>query len=511
MTSKQSTPRITLTVMTLLLTFSAIVGAFAHTVKAAPLQQVKVDNPYGADLLLDSEVEPWKKERTFYLAAKANIPWVKQEFPWDQLEFSKGHFFDDKNNKSAWDKFDELVGYAEKYGLTMVARLDRTPDWARPANTTPGTPPTNTQDYVDFVTAFLAHYKGQVKYIQIWNEPNLRAEWDTGKDVEASEYVAMLTAVYDKVKAAYPDVQILSAPLAINLIKKGDADHTALNDLDYWRAMYAAGVKGKFDLASANTYGLRDVPDSAPDPGVLNYRRVELLHQIMADNGDGDKPIWFNEYGWNANPGPTTLTPDETVKYGQVTPQQQAQYTVQGIEYARKNWPWAGVIFIWYMRQEGLRFNPDNSQYYFALVNVDFTLNPVYLAVQQATAAYPGPGVSGNIPQPANPPAGTPVPPDPPALPTGNLPPTATPAVSAVATDTPAASVAPTDTPAAAITPTIALTATATISSPTATPTAPAKPGDNGSTLLLIVIGVVAVALIGAGVFLFMRKPNNEA
>lgn len=501
-----------MSLIALSMAFSAIIAALVPAVEAAPVAQTppQVNNPYGVNLLLDDEVEAWKKERTFYLAANANVQYVKQEFPWNELEFSKGNFFDQKNNKSAWAKYDELVGYAEKYGLTMVARLDRTPDWARGPSTSPGTPPTNYQDYADFVVAFLKHYNGRVKYIQIWNEPNLRAEWDTGQDVDPAAYTKMLKLVYAQAKAADANVTILSAPMAINTLTREGADHSGLSDLQYWKEMYVAGAKGSFDIASANTYGLRDIPTADPDPSKLNYRRVELLHQIMTDNGDGSRQVWFNEYGWNANPGPPTVSSTDTIKYGQVSPQVQAQYTIDGINYARKNWPWAGAIFIWYMRQTGVRFQPVDPQYYFAMVNPDFSLNPIYTAVQQAAAAYSGPAKNGTLPQPATPPTGVTLPTDIVPTPTlggggGVLEPTTT-LQALAATITPIAG--PTDTLAAA---TPALTATTSVSAttaPTITPAPAPLPASSGgnNTLLYIIVAIAAVLIVG-GVLLFLRRP----
>ena len=84
---------------------------------------------------------------------------------------------------------------------------------------------------------------------------------------------------------------------------------------------------------------------------MLNFRRVELLRDIMVKNGDANKPIWFDEYGWNASP--ETLPEEEKNYWRHVPLEQQAKWTVDGVRYARKNWPWAGVIAIWYFRQAG--------------------------------------------------------------------------------------------------------------------------------------------------------------
>jgi hypothetical protein len=64
---------------------------------------------------------------------------------------------------------------------------------------------------------------------------------------------------------------------------------------------------------------------------------------------DAKKPIWFNEFGWNASPEDMTKT---QLTWGRVSEQQQAEYTTKAIALARSNWDWAGVFCIWYFRQD---------------------------------------------------------------------------------------------------------------------------------------------------------------
>jgi hypothetical protein len=59
---------------------------------------------------------------------------------------------------------------------------------------------------------------------------------------------------------------------------------------------------------------------------------------------------------------------------------------LQGIELARLNWPWAGVFNIWYFRQTGQQYTPNDAAYYFRMVDVDFTPRRVYDAVEDATS-----------------------------------------------------------------------------------------------------------------------------
>jgi hypothetical protein len=102
----------------------------------------------------------------------------------------------------------------------------------------------------------------------------------------------------------------------------------------------------------------------------------------MEKYGDGDKPVWFSEYGWNASPADF---PKDALIWQRVSEEDQARYTVEAIEEAREKWPWAGVFNIWYFRQVG-NIPPDRSDYYFRMVDVDFTPRLVYYAVQKAAA-----------------------------------------------------------------------------------------------------------------------------
>jgi hypothetical protein len=436
------------------------------------------ENPYGVNVFLHKEVEAWKIEETLRLAAAANIQWIKQEFPWQEIEFRKGYFFDDKWQKSSWEKFDLIVDLAERYGLNVVARVGHPPEWAKAA---PGgdSPIKDYQDLADFTNALLDHYGGRIKYVQMWNEPNLAAEWVPGKAVDPAQYAAMLKAVYPAIKDGHPDVAIMSAPLAMTL--EGPETRGNMNELDYWEGLYEAGVRGNFDIVSANGYGLDQPPEAEPDPDVINFRRVELLREIMVDNGDEDTPIWFNEYGWNASP--ETLSEEQRNYWRHVTPQQQAEWTVAGISYARENWPWAGVIFIWYLRQVG-DIPPDMAEYYFAMVDPEFVPQPVYNSVKVNAANFPGPAKS-DLPPPLNPPP-------------GSTPVEATPTVAA--TSPPENTATPPQEPSPSAEPpqgTATVTATTTV-----TPTPPVAGTNNAIIIMYIVGGLLVVGgLTGLGYY----------
>ena len=83
-------------------------------------------------------------------------------------------------------------------------------------NTRPERPPDDLNTYGDFVGDVVTHFKGQVHYYQIWNEPNIYPEWGA-RSPDPAAYVRLLRIAYQRAKEADPNVVILSAPLAQTL------------------------------------------------------------------------------------------------------------------------------------------------------------------------------------------------------------------------------------------------------------------------------------------------------
>lgn len=346
--------------------------ATTTTGTAAPLSPSSLSNvyPFGANTFLGWEVDLAKRERTVQMMKAAHIGWLKEQFLWDQIEHVRGTF--------VWDKYDEIVNLAGKYGLKVIARLDYPPPWTqKTANF--NAPPDNLPDYAEFVHTFVSHYKGRIAAVQLWNEPNLAAEWG-GKPPDAVAYTKLLTLAHAAAKQADPNIVVLSAPLAETL----ERSNRALVETDFLQRMYDAGAKGNFDVLSANAYGLAYPPDDPPQENRLNFLRFTFLHDVAAKNGEPNKPIWFNEYGWNASPA--EFPPDQLI-WGRVSRAQQAQYTVDGIKLAKQKYPYVGVVNIWYFRQVGTIPKTDSS-YYFDMVDPAFNEEPVYGAVRDAAAQW---------------------------------------------------------------------------------------------------------------------------
>ena len=179
----------------------------------------------------------------------------------------------------------------------MIARIDGVPDWARPADTTwkyldAGGYPA----YARMVAAFAGRYRGEVGRIIVWNEPNLSLEWG-GRKVDPADYTAMLRVVYPAVKAANPQVEVVAAGLAPTLATESSAE--GLNDISYLSRMYDAGAAKYFDALSMHAYGGTNAPDTDPNFANRVFRHVEKQHDLMVARGDGGKPVYITEGGWN--------------------------------------------------------------------------------------------------------------------------------------------------------------------------------------------------------------------
>lgn len=363
-------PSIRLSHLLLAILALAIGGMGAPTPISIPLgppQQVITSNPLvGIHTRLTDEVETWKIQRTFQMVREMGAPWVVEFFPWPYIEPKAGKF--------DWSHSDTVVNQAVNQGITLIARLGWTPDWARPEPEVKETTHTyldaeHYPDFAAFAAQFVAHYQGKVRYIIVWNEPNLSFEWGY-RPVDPVEYVALLREVYPAVRAANPDITVLAGALAPTLEPIGSP--AGLSDLLYLEQMYAAGASDYFDALAVHAYGLTFPPEEPPSPDVIDFRRVELLREVMERYGDTHKPIYVTESGWNDHPR----------WVNGVRPAQRIAYTIGAYEWARQHWSWCSCVAMWTFRYPASTLSYHD---YYSFVTVDFEPKVIYWEVQAYT------------------------------------------------------------------------------------------------------------------------------
>ena len=345
-------------------------------------------NPFGVNTFLQNEADPQKRRLAMEMIANAGFGWIRQEFPWEDIEIhGPGDFVDRRHDppRSAWEKYDQIVDLAEEYDIQIIARLSNPPAWSRAAGDSAGTfaPPDDLDAYGDFVEAVVRRYQGRIHYYQIWNEPNIYPEWGE-QPVDAAGYVELLKAGYTRAKAVDPDVVIIAGALAATI--ELDRHPHGLADALFLQQMYDAGAAPYFDVLAMQGYGLWSGPyDRRMQPRVINFSRPLYIRDVMVRNGDAHKPIWLSEVAWNALPPESSLPP----AYGRVTPEEQARYAVLAYHRMQSEWPWLGVANYWFLKQADDHERETSPQYFFRMLEPDFTPLPVYDALSLAARVPP--------------------------------------------------------------------------------------------------------------------------
>ena len=339
-----------------------------------------VPAPFGVNTFLEQEAELIKRQESLNLIADAGFRYIRQEFVWEDIEIhAKGDFIDrrnDPNGVDAWAKYDTIVDLANQQDIEIIARLSNPPAWSRSLpieQTGSKAPPDDYNDFGDYAAAVASRYQGQIRYYQLWNEPNGNEEWGLHQRVNAEQFTELLCIGYRRIKEVDPAAVVLAGALTPT-VALTDAN---FNDLIFLQRMYNAGAGDCFDIMSAQGYGLWSGPtDQRLRPTVINYAHHLYIRDVMVRNGDAHKPLWISEMAWNVVPEGIVPT------FGRVTEAQQARYGVEAYERAAREWPWLGVINYWFFKRAD-DCEKDQPFYYFRLMEPDFTPLPAYDALAE--------------------------------------------------------------------------------------------------------------------------------
>ena len=322
--------------------------------------------------------------RDLELARNAGFKWIKQQFEWRNIE-------PDAKGQLQWAEADRIVDAVTAAGFKMIARVDDQPKWASTKVTFPAVgPPDNPQDFADFLTALAARYKGRIQAYEVWDEPNVASRWGE-KRPDPGEYTRMLRAAYTGIKGADPQALVVSAAL----LPTTRYDETVVPDLIYLRSMYGSNVKGAFDVLGVDARGYKAAPCMDPqqvadDPTLSNndqtlpvegrrvyaFRHVEDVRIIMADRGDGNKPIGVLDMGWTTDS--RAESPDH---WHALSEQDQATYLADGFRCAREQWtPWIAFMTVDYLADPG--WTQQQDEYWMAITTPQGEPRPAYMALK---------------------------------------------------------------------------------------------------------------------------------
>ncbi|MCY3021399.1 MAG: beta-galactosidase [Planctomycetota bacterium] len=308
--------------------------------------QLDPASPFGMGLYLYRYPGDAKGLREMDQAAKmgatAGVKWSREEIAWAHIEPAQGKF--------NWTFYDKVVATAKRNGISIYGLLDYWTGWTKPYT------PEGIADYCRFVTAVVEHYRNDIQYWEIWNEPNIFF-WQGPRDM----YAELLKQAYAAVKKADPNAKVLGCSTA---------------GIDYGFIKRTMELGAPFDILTIHPYR-----------GHLDDRAfVNDLKKVadLVKNPDGSpRQAWITEMGW------ATHVPHNSMRMDfNVTPQRkQAELLARAYIGAIAS----GVApnISWYdFRNDGT--DPLNFEHNMGIITRDFRPKPAYRAYATMTRMLKG-------------------------------------------------------------------------------------------------------------------------
>lgn len=203
------------------------------------------------------------------LCKQAGIGLVRDECHWHRIEQVTGEII-------VPDVVKANVAYTVQQGLELLLLLNYGNDLYNG-----GRSPSNEASraaFVRYVETVVGTFKGQVRFYEVWNEPNLSLFWRPLPDVE--QYVLLLRDVYAACKRVDPDCFVVGGVVS------------AIDDA-FLEGMFRRGALEWMDALSIHPYLTPKSPEQMQL--VLAIRR--RVYERMARFGT-PRPIWITEIGW---------------------------------------------------------------------------------------------------------------------------------------------------------------------------------------------------------------------
>jgi polysaccharide biosynthesis protein PslG len=255
--------------------------------------------------------------RDVRLARRLGVTAVRVDLPWPSLEVA-----DDRYDPFHLGMLDDLIaslrapmrgpdGRALPPAKALLT-IFQTPCWASSARPTVRRTCTFRHDHpaklhpardpreLGEIAAFVARRYGASRLagIEVGNEPNEESNLHlaSGPDTperRARAVAADTRAVFRAVRRAAPGVRVVAGAV------QGA-------DVRFVRALYAAGIRGSFDVLSMHPYNIDRAPETLwpTDTGAwwrlkFDLRRgIPAVREVMIAEGDRDRRLWLTEVGW---------------------------------------------------------------------------------------------------------------------------------------------------------------------------------------------------------------------
>ena len=190
--------------------------------------------------------------------------------------------------------------------------------------------------------------------IEVWNEPNLDREYGGpgNGQVNPENYVNMLREAYTAIKAANPNVLVISGAMAPTGYFGGNCTNAGCDDAPFLRRMAAAGAAQWMDCIGAHHNGTMVGPDQTSGAPVGSSDHHQWYFwgtlNVTYDAFGGQRPVCWTELGYLTPEGLGSIQAPNFQWASNITLANQAQWLARAAQLSRDSGK-VRMMIIWNM------------------------------------------------------------------------------------------------------------------------------------------------------------------
>ncbi len=217
----------------------------------------------------------WNQE-LIQFPQRIGIGMIRDEMSWGRCEQEKGVYKFDQ-------KWDDYIDRSLKGGIEPLVVLD----YSNPLYDNNDFPHTDEgiSAFASYAAAIASHFKGRVRYFEVWNEWSGACGMGHAKDTGSNSpenYVKLLAATAKAMRKINPNVYIIG----------GGGEHYTWH-FPQIEAMLKAGAMRYCDAFSVHPYISPHVPEK-----VAMLQNMRKIADCMKANGCENPKLWLTELGW---------------------------------------------------------------------------------------------------------------------------------------------------------------------------------------------------------------------
>ncbi len=222
----------------------------------------------------------------------AGVRWLRMFPEWQNIQPRKGEW--------NWTGADAIVASARAHNIHILGIWLYFASWTSANGDTRTGPVKDMQYWRDYVTATASRYKNDIKYWEVWNEPNDAGFYrlSPGRKLQdkINDYARLTVEAYDAIKKVDPTMKIGMS--------------VASSDIPFLDQAIKAGAADHFDFLCIHPYGNMDAMVSGDDANMLGL--ADSLNRMLAANKQRkDIQLWITESGLESTAKPDAAADDK--------------------------------------------------------------------------------------------------------------------------------------------------------------------------------------------------------